>query len=143
MNGFPEEQTAVKFREKQYKFLIVANKFQAGFDQPLLYTMYVNKKLTAVNAVQTLSRLNRVYPGKKDPVTIDFVNEAETIRKAFQDFYEDITLTEGSDPDKLYDFKRSLEEFVYYTHDEVNQFARIFYTKPLHRKNSAPYSTVL
>jgi type I restriction enzyme R subunit len=138
MNGFPEEQTAVKFREKQYKFLIVANKFQTGFDQPLLYTMYVNKKLTGVNAVQTLSRLNRVYPGKKDPVTIDFVNEAETIRKAFQDFYEDITLTEGSDPDKLYDFKRSLEEFVYYTHDEVKQFARIFYTKPFTQEKLSP-----
>lgn len=138
VNGFPEEQTAVKFREGQYKFLIVANKFQTGFDQPLLYAMYVNKKLTGVNAVQTLSRLNRVYPGKKDPVTLDFVNEAETIRKAFQDFYEDIALTEGSDPDKLYDFKRSLEEFLYYTSDEINRFARIFYSKPFKQEKLSP-----
>ncbi|NUO10408.1 MAG: type I restriction endonuclease subunit R [Candidatus Brocadia sp.] len=138
MNGFPEDQTAVKFRENQYKFLIVANKFQTGFDQPLLYAMYVNKKLVGVNAVQTLSRLNRVYPGKKDPITLDFVNEAETIRKAFQDFYEDTTLSEGSDPDKLYSFKRSLDEFVYYTYDEINQFAKIFYSKPFKQEKLSP-----
>lgn len=138
MNGFPEDQTAIKFRENQYKFLIVANKFQTGFDQPLLYAMYVNKKLVGVNAVQTLSRLNRVCPGKKDPVTLDFVNEAETIRKAFQDFYEDTTLSEGSDPDKLYDFKRSLDEFFYYSYDEIHQFARIFYSKPFKQEKLSP-----
>jgi len=138
MNGFPEEQTAARFRESQYKFLIVANKFQTGFDQPLLYAMYVNKKLVGVNAVQTISRLNRVYPGKKDPITLDFVNESKVIRKAFQDFYEDTMLEEGSDPDKLYDFKRSLEEFHYYTQEEVNQFAQVFFAKPFRQEKLEP-----
>ena len=138
MNGFPEDQTANKFKESQYKFLIVANKFQTGFDQPLLYAMYVNKKLTGVNAVQTISRLNRVHQGKKDPITIDFVNDSETIKKAFQDFYEDTILTEGSNPDKLYDLKRSMEEFHIYTQDEVTKFSQIFFTKPFKQEKLSP-----
>ncbi len=138
MNGFSEEQTAQRFRENQYKFLIVANKFQTGFDQPLLYAMYVNKKLVGVNAVQTLSRLNRVFPGKKDPITIDFTNQSILIKKSFQDFYEDTMLEEGSDPDKLYDFKRSLEEFLYYTQEEVTQFASIFFSKPFKQEKLSP-----
>lgn len=129
MNGFPEEQTVEKFKENEYKFLIVANKFQTGFDQPLLYAMYVNKQLRGVNAVQTLSRLNRVYPGKKEPITLDFTNDADIIQRAFQDFYENTMLAESSDPDKLYDFKKSLEGFHLYTQDEVNNFARIFFAK--------------
>lgn len=143
MNGFPEDQTARKFRERQHKFMIVANKFQTGFDQPLLYAMYVNKKLVGVNAVQTISRLNRVYSGKKDPVTFDFVNDAKIIQKAFQDFYEDTMLTEASDPDKLYDFKRSLEEFYYFTHAEVDEFARIFFSKPFRQERLSPILNVV
>ena len=143
MNGFPESQTKEKFKESQYRFLIVANKFQTGFDQKFLYAMYVNKKLLGVNAVQTICRLNRVCPGKKDPITLDFVNDAETIRKSFQDFYEDTTLTEGSDPDKLYDLKRSLEEFRYYTNDEINQFAKIFYSKPFKQEKLSPILNIV
>lgn len=138
MNGFSEDKTAKKFREHQYRFLIVANKFQTGFDQPLLYAMYVNKRLQGVNAVQTISRLNRVFPGKKDPITLDFVNEADIVRKAFQDFYEDAELTEGSDPDKLYDFKRSLEEFHYYTQNEVDKFSEVFFSKPFKQEKLNP-----
>ena len=129
MNGFSEAQTVKKFRERAYKFLIVANKFQTGFDQPLLYAMYVNKKLKGVNAVQTISRLNRTYKGKKEPITLDFVNEAKTIEKSFQDFYEEATLTESSDPDKLYDLKRALEEYHYIMQDEVDDFNRVILSK--------------
>ncbi len=143
MNGFPDSKTKEKFKESQYKFLIVANKFQTGFDQKFLYAMYVNKRLSGVNAVQTICRLNRVCLGKKDPITLDFVNDADIIRKSFQDFYEDIALVEGSDPDKLYDLKRSLEEFLYYTADEVNEFAKIFYSKPFKQEKLSPILNVV
>lgn len=138
LNGFPEDQTAQRFKESQYKFLIVANKFQTGFDQPLLYAMYLNKKVQGVNAVQTISRLNRVFPGKKDPITLDFVNDPAAIQQAFQDFYEDALLEEGSDPDKLYDFKRTLEDFYYYTSEEVEQFAAIFFAKHFKQEKLVP-----
>jgi len=138
MNGFPEEQTANRFKESQYKFLIVANKFQTGFDQPLLYAMYLNKKIQGVNAVQTLCRLNRIFPGKKDPITIDFANEAKVIQKAFQDFYEDVQLEEGSDPDKLYDFKRTLDDFRYYSQDDVEKFVAVFFAKNLKQEKLVP-----
>lgn len=138
LNGFPEEETARRFRESQYRFLIVANKFQTGFDQPLLYAMYINKKLQGVNAVQTISRLNRTYPGKKDPITLDFANDVKTIQAAFQDFYEDTMLEEGSDPDKLYTFGRSLADFHYYTEGDVDEFAKIFFSKPLKQERLNP-----
>ena len=138
MNGFPEEQTANRFKENQYKFLIVANKFQTGFDQPLLYAMYINKKLQGVNAVQTISRLNRVYHGKKDPITLDFVNDPKVIQKAFQDFYEDVLLEEGSDPDKLYELNRSLDDYYYYTQDDVEKFASVFFSKRFKQENLVP-----
>lgn len=138
MNGFPEDQTANRFKEAQYKFLIVANKFQTGFDQPLLYAMYINKKLQGVNAVQTLSRLNRVYPGKKDPITLDFINDEKIIQKAFQDFYEDVLLEEGSDPDKLYDFRRTLDDFHYYTSDDVEKFSAVFFAKNFQQEKLVP-----
>jgi type I restriction enzyme, R subunit len=82
MNGFSETKTAEIFKQDPYRILIVANKFQTGFDQPLLHTMYVDKKLGGVNAVQTLSRLNRIYPGKNETMVLDFANEAEEIDKA-------------------------------------------------------------
>ena len=138
MNGFPEDQTANRFNEAQYKFLIVANKFQTGFDQPLLYAMYINKKLQGVNAVQTLSRLNRVFPGKKDPITLDFANDEKVIQKAFQDFYEGVVLEEGSDPDKLYDFKRTLDDFHYYSNDDVEQFSKVLFEKNFQQEKLVP-----
>jgi len=138
MNGFPEEQTANRFKETQYKFLIVANKFQTGFDQPLLYAMYINKKLQGVNAVQTLSRLNRVFPGKKDPITLDFINDEKVIQKAFQDFYDGVLLEEGSDPDKLYDFKRTLDDFHYYSNEVVEKFASVLFGKNFKQEKLVP-----
>ena len=93
-----ERQTAAEFEKPEYRFLVVANKFQTGFDQPLLHTMYVDKKLGGVNAVQTLSRLNRTHPGKQGVMVLDFANEAEEIRKAFEPYYETTLLSEETDP---------------------------------------------
>ena len=93
----------------------MANKFQTGFDQPLLHTMYVDKKLGGVNAVQTLSRLNRIHPGKEETMVLDFANEAEEIQKAFQPYYERTLLTEGTDPNLLYDLQNQLDGFHLFT----------------------------
>lgn len=128
MNGFPESQTADTFKQKEFRFLIVANKFQTGFDQPLLHTMYVDKKLGGVNAVQTLSRLNRTHPDKEDTFVLDFANDAEEIQKAFQPYYQATLLSETTDPNKLYDIKRLLEDFHLYTAAEVEAFAQVYFS---------------
>src|SRR5207302_6493991 len=127
MNGFPEAQTAETFKQNHYRILIVANKFQTGFDQPLLHTMYVDKKLGGVNAVQTLSRLNRTYPDKNETMVLDFVNEAEELQKAFAPYYEKTLLSEGTDPNLLYDLQTSLTGYHLYTEEEVNRFATIYF----------------
>ena len=127
MNGFPEIQTARTFNRDEYRFLIVANKFQTGFDQPLLHTMYVDKKLGGVNAVQTLSRLNRVHPGKDDTMVLDFANEAEEIQKAFAPYYDRTLLSEATDPNLLYDLQTKLSEFHLYTTEDVERFAGIYF----------------
>jgi type I restriction enzyme R subunit len=127
MNGISDTQTAETFKQDQYRFLIVANKFQTGFDQPLLHTMYVDKKLGGVNAVQTLSRLNRVYPGKEDTMVLDFINEAELIQKAFEPYYDRTILTEGTDPNLLYDQETRLAEFHLFTKEDIDQFARLYF----------------
>ena len=128
MNGFPEAQTAEAFKRTDRRFLIVANKFQTGFDQPLLHTMYVDKKLGGVNAVQTLSRLNRTHPGKEETFVLDFANEPEEIRKSFQPYYETTLLSEATDPNKLYDLKRMLEDYRIYGRDDVEAFARVYFS---------------
>ncbi|HEU5439301.1 MAG TPA: type I restriction endonuclease [Ktedonobacterales bacterium] len=127
MNGFPETQTAEQFKRDEYRLLIAANKFQTGFDQPLLHTMYVDKKLGGVNAVQTLSRLNRVYPSKTSTLVLDFANIADEIRKAFEPYYETTLLSEGTDPNLLYDLQTRLRGFRFYTEGEVQQFAAIYF----------------
>src|SRR5205085_11990777 len=105
MNGFPESQTAKTFERPEYRFLIVANKFQTGFDQPLLHTMYVDKKLGGVNAVQTLSRLNRTHSQKKSTLVLDFENGSEEIKAAFEPYYETTLLSEATDPNLLYEIQ--------------------------------------
>jgi type I restriction enzyme R subunit len=127
MNGFPEKQTAETFKASPYRFLIVAEKFQTGFDQPLLHTMYVDKKLDGVNAVQTLSRLNRTHPDKDDTMVMDFVNEADDIQKSFQPYFETTLLSEATDPNKLYDLKRLVEEFHIFGKEEVDDFATVYF----------------
>jgi type I restriction enzyme R subunit len=127
MNGFPEAQTAKTFERPEYRFLIVANKFQTGFDQPLLHTMYVDKKLGGVNAVQTLSRLNRTQSEKKGTLVLDFANEADEIKAAFEPYYETTLLSEATDPNLLYELQTHLAAFPVYTEADVNAFAKLYF----------------
>ena len=129
MNGFSDSKTAEMFKQEPYRILIVANKYQTGFDQPLLHTMYVDKKLGGVNAVQTLSRLNRVYPGKQETMVLDFANEAEEIQAAFQPYYERTLLSQETDPNLLYDRQQELAGYHFYSESEVSRFAALYYDK--------------
>ena len=122
-----EKATAETFKQKEYRILVVADKFQTGFDQPLLHTMYVDKKLGGVHAVQALSRLNRTHPGKKETMVLDFANDADQIQKAFEPYYEETLLSEGTDPNLLYEYQYQLAEFHLYTEYDINRFARIYY----------------
>ncbi|KAF5428674.1 type I restriction enzyme, R subunit [Candidatus Methanophagaceae archaeon] len=115
------------FKTREYRILVVAEKFQTGFDEPFLHTMYVDKKLGGVNAVQTLSRLDRTMRGKTDTLVLDFVNEAEEIQNSFQPYYQTTFLEEETDPNKLYDLQSELELFGIYTSEEVKEFALIFF----------------
>lgn len=119
-NGFPSGEIEDRFREDRYRFLVVANKFQTGFDEPLLHTMYVDKPLSGVKAVQTLSRLNRSHPAKDSTFVLDFVNDIETIREAFERHYKCTILSEESDPNKLHDLKADLDGYQVYTEQEVD-----------------------
>lgn len=129
MNGFSDKQTAEQFKKPEYRFLIVAEKFQTGFDQPLLHTMYVDKPLSSVAAVQTLSRLNRTHPRKVGTLVLDFTNQADDIQSAFQPYYEATLLSEGTDPNKLYDTQALLDEFRLYTYDRVSEIAELYLKK--------------
>jgi type I restriction enzyme R subunit len=130
MNGFPEAQTALAYERSEYRFLIVANKFQTGFDQPLLHTMYVDKKLGGVNAVQTLSRLNRIHPpDKAGTMVLDFANEADEIKAAFEPYYETTLLSEATDPNLLYEIQTRLGAFYLYSHLDVEAFARVYFDR--------------
>jgi len=127
MNGYSEKQTADVFKRPEYRFLIVANKFQTGFDQELLHTMYVDKKLGGVNAVQTLSRLNRIHPEKEETVVLDFVNDAQAIQESFQPYYEKTILSEATDPNTIYDLERRLEVHHVFDTNDVDSFARRYF----------------
>ena len=127
MNKVSEAQTAKTFEGPEHRFLIVANKFQTGFDQPLLHTMYVDKKLGGVNAVQTLSRLNRTRAGKQGTMVLDFANEADDIKAAFEPYYETTLLSEGTDPNLLYEVQTRLAAFPVYTAADVDSFARLYF----------------
>ena len=131
MNGIPEAQTAKTFEAPEYRILIVANKFQTGFDQPLLQTMYVDKKLGGVNAVQTLSRLNRTHPDKSGTMVLDFANESDDIRAAFQPYYETTILSEATDPNLLYEIQTRLKTFPVFTDEEVEAFAVAYFKADL------------
>lgn len=124
LNHFSSSSIPDEFKKSVYRFLIVANKFQTGFDQPLLHTMYVDKKLGGVNAVQTLSRLNRTAPGKDDTFVLDFANTADEIKKSFDPFYETTILGEATDPNKLFDLQNALDNFQVYTPEQIQQFSQ-------------------
>ena len=122
-----ESQLPEKFDTEDYQILLVANKYQTGFDQPLLHTMYVDKRLDGVQAVQTLSRLNRISPGKETPFVLDFVNSAEDIYKAFKPYYDQTSLQETTDPQLLETLKHELNAMQVYYWSEVEAFALVFY----------------
>ena len=124
LNGFPSGRIAEKIREEPYRFLVCADKFQTGYDEPLLHTMYVDKTLSGIQAVQTLSRLNRAHPKKHDVFVLDFLNEAETIRDAFADFYRATILADETDPDKLHDLQADLDGAQVYAAEQVEEFVR-------------------
>ncbi len=116
------------FQSDEFGILIVAEKYQTGFDEPLLHTMFVDKKLSGVKAVQTLSRLNRTTRGKQDTFVLDFVNSAEDIKKSFEPYYEETVLEEATDPNVLHDLKNTLDKAQVYREEEVERFAKIFFS---------------
>ena len=125
LNGFPSAEIETKMEEEPYRILVVANKFQTGYDQPLLHTMYVDKQLSGVKAVQTLSRLNRCHPKKQDTFVLDFANDPEMIQKAFQDYYKTTVLVGESDVNKLNDLTETIEGFCFYTQDDVDRVVEL------------------
>ena len=128
MNALPPSTSiADSFKDPRYRILIVASKFQTGFDEPMLQTMYIDKRLDGLQCVQTLSRLNRVATGKTDTLVLDFVNEPEQIQEAFQQYYQTTMLAEETDPNRMYDLQSELEGVAVYDEDTINQFCLIFY----------------
>lgn len=128
MNGFPESQTAERFATPEYQVMVVAEKFQTGFDQPLLYAMYVDKTLTGLAAVQTLSRLNRIADGKDGTFVLDFRNDAEAIREAFEPYYGE-TVAPPTDPNLLYDTHAAIATFDVLREDEVEAVAGLLVSR--------------
>jgi type I restriction enzyme R subunit len=125
LNGFPESQLPERFASDDYALLIVAEKYQTGYDQPLLHTMYVDKKLEGVKAVQTLSRLNRIHAGKDDTFVLDFANEPDDIQRAFKPFFE-ATIAEPTNPNLVYNAQTALEAFGVVAARDVDAFAVAF-----------------
>jgi len=126
LNGFPSSQIKEKFKEDPYRFLIVAEKFQTGYDEPLLHTMYVDKVLSGIKAVQTLSRLNRAHPLKHDTFVLDFVNDSDMILMSFSDYYRTTILSDETDPDKLHDLKTSLDSYQVYSQPEIDTLVKFY-----------------
>ncbi len=126
LNGFPSGQIKATFRDGPYRFLICADKFQTGYDEPLLHTMYVDKPLAGIKAVQTLSRLNRAMPGKTDTFVLDFFNETDVIQESFQEFYQTTILSRDADPNKLHDLQARLDEAEVYSQELVQAVAARF-----------------
>jgi type I restriction enzyme R subunit len=126
LNGFPSSKIADKIQEDPYRFLICAEKFQTGYDEPLLHTMYVDKILSGIKAVQTLSRLNRAHPQKHDTFVLDFMNDADTIQTSFEPYYRTTILSEETDPNKLHDLKAALDGYQVYAWPQVEELVRLY-----------------
>ena len=129
LNGFSSNLITERIQEESYRFLVCADKFQTGYDEPLLHTMYVDKPLSSVKAVQTLSRLNRAHPKKHDAFVLDFANDADTIQFAFADYYRTTILAEETDPDRLHDLKAALDGYQVYGPEQVDELAKRFLAK--------------
>ena len=135
--GIKESELPEKFASDAYQVLLVANKYQTGFDQPLLAAMYVDKRLSGIQAVQTLSRLNRMAPGKEQVFVLDFVNERQGILESFQDYYETTTTGDEVDPQRLYELQHELVEAQVFTESELAGFAEVLYRLPTTAKPSS------
>ncbi len=126
LNGFPSSQIPDKVQQDPYRFLIVADKFQTGYDEPLLHTMYVDKALSGIKAVQTLSRLNRAHPQKHDTFVLDFYNDSETIQKSFEPYYRTTILSNETDPNKLHDLKSDLDGYQVYSQAQIDDLVGLY-----------------
>jgi type I restriction enzyme R subunit len=126
LNGFPSNKITDRIQEDPFRLLVCADKFQTGYDEPLLHTMYVDKVLSGVKAVQTLSRLNRAHPKKHDTFVLDFVNDVDTIRDAFSDYYRTTILSDETDPDKLHDLKSALDSYEVYQQSQIDQLVALY-----------------
>jgi len=129
LNGFPSGQIAAMIQEDPFRFLICADKFQTGYDEPLLHTMYVDKQLSGIKAVQTLSRLNRAHPKKRDTFVLDFSNDPDTIKAAFDDYYRTTLLSSETDPNKLHDLKAALDGAQVYDQQTIDELVDRFLAK--------------
>jgi type I restriction enzyme R subunit len=137
--GIREKELPERFASDDYQLLLVAEKYQTGFDQPLLHTMYVDKRLAGIQAVQTLSRLNRIHSGKEDTFVLDFVNEADEIIAAFQPFYEQTVVGERAEAKQLYELQARLDAQQVYFRSEVEEFCRVFY-QPRERQTASDHA---
>ena len=126
LNGFPSNKIAEKIQEDPYRLLVCADKFQTGYDEPLLHTMYVDKTLSGIKAVQTLSRLNRAHPKKHDVFVLDFLNDTDTIRDAFADYYRATILADETDPNKLHDLQSDLDAAQVYSPEQIDDLVKLY-----------------
>ncbi len=140
-HGIRESELPERFATGEYQVLLVAEKYQTGFDQPLLHTMYVDKRLAGIQAVQTLSRLNRIHPLKEDTFVLDFVNDPEEIGAAFRQFYEGAVLGEEAEPEQLYQLKNELDASGIYLQEEVERFCAIYF-KPKQQQSVADHQAL-
>lgn len=139
--GISEKELPEKFSTHEYQVLLVAEKYQTGFDQPLLHTMFVDKRLAGIQAVQTLSRLNRIHPLKEDTFVLDFVNDREEIRKSFKAYYEGAEMGEEVDPAHMYAIKAELDASGIYLDEEVERFCAVYF-KPKQRQSALDHQTM-
>ena len=126
LNGFPKKEITKRMKRDPYRFLIVANKFQTGYDEPLLHTMYVDKILTGIRAVQTFSRLNRAHPGKHDAFVLDFYNDSDTIKTEFEPYYRATVLSDETDPNRLHDLKADIDGCQVYSQEHIDDLVKLY-----------------
>lgn len=139
--GVRQKELPERFATEEFQVLLVAEKYQTGFDQPLLHTMYVDKRLDGIQAVQTLSRLNRIHPFKEDTFVLDFVNDREDIRDAFKTYYEGAEMGKEVDPAHLYQLKAELDASGIYLSEETQRFCAVYF-KPKHKQSAADHQTM-
>jgi type I restriction enzyme R subunit len=139
--GIREKELPERFTTPEYQVLLVAEKYQTGFDQPLLHTMFVDKRLAGIQAVQTLSRLNRIHPLKEDTFVLDFVNDRDEIREAFKTYYEGAEMGQEVDPNRMYAIKAELEIAGIYLDEEVERFSQVYF-KPKQRQSAMDHQAM-